>query len=131
MSQKLIGNFTIGHLFIALGLLSAVTTFVLFRSVLKPGPKIHVQRIEKLTEHVVVATRYINAGEVIKANDVIAINWPLDFYPRQAIYKNVDDVIKQTARIDIVASQPVYQQSIVGGLKTTPPSLEPTKIKKR
>ena len=127
MSQKLIGEFTLGHLFITLGLLSAVMTFVLFRSVLNPSPKIQVQRIEKLTEHVVVAKRYINAGEVIKANDVIAINWPLDFYPRQALYKNVEEVINQTARIDIVASQPVYQQSLVGGLKTTPPNLDPRK----
>ena len=110
------GKLNIGHVFIALGLLSIVMTYIIINRLVNGGKQasdVKPAQSFELTS-LVVANRYINAGEMLNDSDIKKVSWPVKYYPLGDVYNKVDDIIGHVAQSDLYPGQPVFKGSISG-----------------
>lgn len=107
---------SIGQLFIVLGVLSALLTFVLFKAVFQSKPAgDQVAKVQTVkTKTLVVANRYLMPGEVIQSTDVRQADWPKEYYPTEAIFIEENDIVGRAVKIDVFPGQPIYRFNLTG-----------------
>jgi pilus assembly protein CpaB len=106
---------SIGQLFIVLGVLSALLTFILFKAVFQSKPADEAQQVQKVsTETLIVANRYLMPGEVIQSSDVRETQWPKEYYPSEAVFTQEDDIVGKAVKVDVFPGQPIYRLNLTG-----------------
>lgn len=110
-------KFNIGHIFIALGLLSIIMTYVIINSLVNGGKQAAtpVKTERYSTAPLVVSSRFINTGEVIADSDVKLVDWPVKYMPLGDVYTKQEELVGHVAQNDIYPGQPVFKGSISAG----------------
>jgi pilus assembly protein CpaB len=106
------GRFNMATLFIILGIVSILLTFILIKNFMPSDSSPKVEAVK--TEPIVIAVHRLLPGELITRDSVKTVDWPEEYYPKGNVYKDIRALLGRAVKTDIYTGQPVFRFSLAG-----------------